>query len=192
MKINLDMIAKMVEAGATGSVILAFLREHEALYAPRKAKDRQRKSAEYARRSAEKVRKSADVARATSEATVTDTPRARLFREGKPALLTLGISNSRAGALITEWLKLSHDDDQLVIATILKAQELAVADAPGWILATLRGKTNGQRSQGNDRQSSGGDFFAGLEKVAANLAGDGAVAGGPAEEIPVGRVNIDG
>ena len=68
MKINLNIIAKMVEAGASGGVILAYLREQDALYAPRRAKDKQRKSAEYVRKRAEKVRKSADVSRETLEA----------------------------------------------------------------------------------------------------------------------------
>jgi hypothetical protein len=80
------------------------------------------------------------------KATVDDTPRARLFREAKPALLALGIAPSRAGALIVQWLKITHDDEQLVLATILRAQDLSVAEAPSWILATLKGRTNGKAS----------------------------------------------
>ena len=44
---------------------------------------------------------------------------------------------------MSQWLKLTNDDDQLVLATILKAQSLGAAEAPGWILATLKGKING-------------------------------------------------
>ena len=33
-----------------------------------------------------------------------------LFREAKPALLALGISDSRTGGLIVQWLKLTNDD----------------------------------------------------------------------------------
>lgn len=141
MKINLDLIAKMVEAGASGGVILAYLREQEAAQAPRRAKENERKRAEYVRRNAEKVRRPAENVRQI--ATVEDTPRARLFREGTAALLSMGRTERAARQLIAGWLKLTHDDAQLVIATILKAQELAVADAAGWILATLRGKANG-------------------------------------------------
>ena len=143
MKINLDRIAKMVEAGATGGVILAYLRDLDAAQQPRRAKDNQRKAAEYARRSAEKVRRTSEVSRATVEATVEDTPRARLFREGTAAVMSMGRTERAARQLIAGWLKLTGDDAQLVTATILKAQELAVADAAGWILATLRGKANG-------------------------------------------------
>jgi hypothetical protein len=48
-----------------------------------------------ARKDAESVRKPAGTER--NEATLADTPRACLFREAKPALLALGISDSRAG-----------------------------------------------------------------------------------------------
>jgi hypothetical protein len=96
-----------------------------------------------------------DRTKAEMEATLTDTPRARLFREGKSALLTLNVSESRAGGLIGQWLKLTNDDDQLVLATILRAQNMAVADAPSWILATLKGKMN-ERS-GPIRANSGAD-----------------------------------
>jgi hypothetical protein len=136
MKINMPLIEKMVEAGASGAVVLAYLQMLHVKHEPRKAADRVRKRAEKVRKPTERDRQ---------EATLIDTPRARMFREAKGALLTMNISATRAGALIVEWLKLTHDDEQLVLASILKAQSLAVAEAPSWILATLREKTNGQR-----------------------------------------------
>jgi hypothetical protein len=54
------------------------------------------------RKDAESVRKPAETER--NEATLADTPRACLFREAKPALLALGISDSRTGGLIVQWL----------------------------------------------------------------------------------------
>jgi hypothetical protein len=54
------------------------------------------------------VRKPAETER--NEAALADTPRAGLFREAKPALLALGISDSRTGGLIVQWLKLTNDD----------------------------------------------------------------------------------
>ena len=117
------------------------------------------------------------------KASVEDTPRARLFREAKPALLTLGIANSRAGALIIAWLKLTHDDDQLVLATILRAQSLAVADAPSWILATLKGKcndnrVNGYRSNSGTGSQKGADaIIAGMGRVASRFVGPKSATG---------------
>ncbi len=54
------------------------------------------------------------------------------------------------------------------------------------------GGINGRNSATQSRQSAGADFFAGLEKVAANIAGDRRMAGDADAEIPIGRVNIDG
>jgi hypothetical protein len=66
------------------------------------------------RKDAESVPKPAETER--NEATLADTPRACLFREAKPALLALGISDSRTGSLIVQWLKLTNETDQLVLA----------------------------------------------------------------------------
>jgi hypothetical protein len=137
----------MAEAGAPAKAIIEMLRidfeREEAKRVVKRPKDAKRK------RERLKATKGGNTATVSDQerldATVSDTPRARLFREGKPALLTLKIADSRAGALIAQWLKLTNDDEQLVLATILKAQGLAVADAPSWILATLKGKTDERR-----------------------------------------------
>lgn len=50
----------------------------------------------------------------------------------------------------------------------------------------------GRNSKAGNGKSSGSDFFAGLAGVAADIAGDGDLAGSAAEEVPLGRVNIDG
>lgn len=145
MKIDFDMLEKLEAAGASAKVVITMLRTQfdaeEAKKIVKRPKDAKRKR--------ERLKATKDGNMATEsdpqrlEATVSDLPRARLFREGKPALLSLNIAPSRAGALIVEWLKLTHDDEQLVLATILKAQSLAVAEAPSWILTTLKGRTNG-------------------------------------------------
>ncbi|MHB8272005.1 hypothetical protein [Bradyrhizobium sp.] len=118
------------------------------------------------------------------EAAVDDSPRARLFRQAKPALIALGIAKSRAGALIIQWLKITHDDDQLILATILKAQSLAIMDAPSWILATLNGKisdgktANGYRSNSGTGPQKGADaIIAGMGRVASRFAGSQPAAG---------------
>lgn len=141
MKIDFDMLEKMVAAGATGGVIVAYLREQNARLEPRRAADRKRKASETKPNGVETVRKPPESER--NEATLNDTARARLFREGTAALMTSGRTERASRGLIAGWLKQTNDDDQLVTATIMRAQELAVADAAGWITATLKGKVKG-------------------------------------------------
>ena len=70
-----------------------------------KLRDRVRQ-AELSAQKCEKMRKVCGKPAETerNEATLADTPRACLFREAKPALLALGISDSRTGGLIVQWL----------------------------------------------------------------------------------------
>lgn len=185
MKIDFELLGKLVDAGASGAVVLAFLREKHDRKAPRRVADVKRKRAEKVRKDADQSGMGADSSANTvrDEASLTDTPRARLFREAKPALLTLGIANSRAGALIVGWLKLTNDDDQLVIATILRAQSMAVADAPSWILATLKGKLNergGSLHPNSGAQQSGSTaVLAGVAAAAERRARERGAAGQP-------------
>jgi hypothetical protein len=182
MKLDLEMLEKMVSAGATGETVLALIKLQHERYEAKRARKRpiEARSKRKARGGHKRTRggQAVDAARTTAEieAALTDSPRARLFREGKGALLTLNISEHRAGALIAQWLKLTNDDDQLVLATILKAQNLAVADAPSWILATLKGKLN-ERS-GAIRTNSGAD----QSRSTAILAGVAAAADRRARE----------
>lgn len=112
------------------------------------------------------------------DATIDDTPRARLFREGSAALITLGRSERAARGLIAGWLKATHDDDQLVLATVLRARDLAVADVAGWVTATLKGKS------GNATRNATMDAF---DNLIARAEG-GAVGGDPPmRDITPGR-----
>ena len=184
MKIDFDMLEKIEAAGASARVVITMLRaqfdaEEVKLAAkrPKEAARKQRTRVGHKRTSADNSVTSADIDR--QEATLSDTPRARLFREGKPALLTLKVADSRAGALIVGWLKMTHDDDQLVLATILRAQSLAVADAPGWILATLKGKTNvnGTGSNRADQQSGSAAILAGVAAASDRRARSRSISG---------------
>jgi len=51
---------------------------------------------------------------------------------------------------------------------------------------------NGTRNFNPARRSASADFFAGIAGVAADIAGDDQPSGIAAEEIPLGRFNIDG
>src|SRR6266550_5154401 len=193
MKIDLEMLEAMVTAGATGSMILAMVRMHCEREETRLKAKRPKETARKQRTRAGQKRTQADnhgTATETDrqEQTVTDTPRARLFREAKPALLTMKIADSRAGALIVGWLKMTHDDDQLVLATILRAQSLAVADAPGWILASLKGKTNGNGTGAGahpaSNQSGSTSIIAGVAAASERRARE-RVAAGQQRQAPV-------
>jgi hypothetical protein len=161
MKLDIEMLEKMVAAGASGEAVLAVIQHAHEQYEAKRAKKRpvEANSKRKARGGHKRTRggHEVDPGRTATEieATLTDTPRPRLFREGKGALLTLNISESRAGGLIAQWLKLTNDDDQLVLATILRAQSMVIVDAPSWILATLKGKLN-ERS-GPVHANSGAD-----------------------------------
>lgn len=164
MKIDLDLIEKMVTAGASGAVILAYLRDVDSKQAPRRAADRKRKGAENERKPAEKQR---------NDATIDDTPRARLFREGSEILASLGRTDRGSRALLSQWLKLTHDDCQLVMASLNRARDLGVADVAGWMLSTLNGKVkNGAKPR--TLATAGDDLIARL--------GGGEVEGGPVIE----------
>lgn len=145
MKIDFDMLDKMVAAGASGAVVVAYLREQDARKAGKRAADKTRIAGKRtAKRATRRDNLPTPSDNARQVATLSDTPRARLFREGTEALIVLGRAERAARGLIAGWLKLTHDDDQLVLATILRARDLAVADAAGWILATLKGGMNGK------------------------------------------------
>jgi hypothetical protein len=197
MKLDIEMLEKMVAAGASGAAVLAVIKHTHEQYEAKRAKKRpiEAHSKRNARSGRQRTRGGQEVdtdkSAAEREATLADTPRARLFREGKGALLTLNIPQSRAGGLIGQWLKVTNDDDQLVLATILKAQSLAVADAPSWILATLKGKLN-ERS-GAIRTNSGAD----QSRSTAILAGVAAAAerrfgGGRQGPIPAASTTAGG
>lgn len=186
MKLDIEMLEKMVAAGASGATVLAMIKHTHEQYEAKRAKKRpmEAKSKRKARNGREWTRggQEADVDRTAtaSEATLVDTPRARLFREGKGALLTLNIAPNRAGGLIGQWLKVTSNDEQLVLAVILKAQSLAVADAPSWILATLKGKLN--ECSGTIRTNSGTD----QSRSTAILAGVAAASDRRARERSAG------
>lgn len=166
MKIDLDLIEKMVAAGASGSVVLAYLRDLDQKQAPKRAKERTRKNAENARKrpgkEAEKQRQ-----------TVDDSPRARLFREGSGILAALGRTDRGSRGLLSQWLKLTNDDAQLVMATLQRARDLGVADVAGWVLTTLNGKV--KNGAGHRSLAAAGD------DLIARLGG-GEREGGPVIE----------
>lgn len=165
MKIDFEKLERLAAAGATATVIIEVLRIDEAKRAPKRGKDAKRMGDKRQRQRATV----GDVAATPSdnqrhEATLSDSPRARLFREGTAAIMALGRTERAARTLIAGWLKATHDDDQLVTATILRARDLAVADAAGWITATLKGSSNGGK-RNRSLASAADDLIARAEEA---------------------------
>lgn len=167
MKIEIDfeMLRKLEAAGASAKVLITVIEQQhaaaEAKRAPKREGDKQRSAARRARIKGGQQRDNS-VTQADTSVTVEDSPRARLFREGTAALMTLGRTERTARGLIAGWLKQTHDDEQLVTATILRARDMAVSDAAGWITATLRGKANGNH-RGRSLAAAADDLIARAE-----------------------------
>jgi hypothetical protein len=158
MKIDFDRLEKLAAAGATATVIIEFLRGEQAKGEPKRERDKVGAKARYERKRARTSENERD------DATINDTPRARLYREGSAAIMAMGRTDRAARQLISGWLKLTHDDDQLVLGTILRARDLAVADAAGWILATLRGKAKPNGTAARSLATASNDLIARAEE----------------------------
>lgn len=196
MKIDFELLHRMEAAGATAKVVIALLEEQYSRGEAKRKRDKEAKI--LARAGLGKRATNSDTKRQNGtvmddkgrqEATLSDTPRARLFREGTAAIMTLGRTERAARTLIAGWLKQSHDDDQLVLATVLRARDLAVADVAGWVTATLKGKTNGAGKRGNSLAAAADDLIAraeGLESEEDVGSGDE-----PSSGISSGK-NFDG
>lgn len=66
-------------------------------------------------------------------------------------------------------------------------------NAGSWADETQPGATNGHSHRGaQQHRSASADFFAGIASVAADIAGDGEASRPADEEIPRGRINING
>lgn len=78
---------------------------------------------------------------------VDEDPRARLFRIGKPLLISFGIAEKRTGSLIGLWLK-ARPDPAGLLAAIQFARDENVADAVAYISALVngKGKAHGKKS----------------------------------------------
>ena len=82
------------------------------------------------------------------ETIVDEPPKARLFREGKTILVSLGLSESRSGAVIGQWLKKTPDADG-ILAALVYARDQGVIEPIGYVTRLLNsgGKTNGYRQE---------------------------------------------
>lgn len=82
---------------------------------------------------------------------VGEDPRARLFRIGKPILISFGISEKRTGSLIGQWLK-TRNDPLGLLAALMFAREQNVAEPVAYVSAIVHGKGKNGDSNGTNRR----------------------------------------
>lgn len=80
-----------------------------------------------------------------------ENPKARLFRIGKPILLSFGIAEKRTGSLIGQWLK-ARPDPLGLLAALQFARDQNVAEPVAYVSAIIHGKQKNGAANGNDRQ----------------------------------------
>lgn len=79
-----------------------------------------------------------------SDAFASEPPDARLWREGLPALMALGVKERQARPMIGRWRRDAGDDCERVLTAILRAREACPADPIPWINASLKERANGK------------------------------------------------
>ena len=163
MKIDFDMLKIAAEGGVSAHGIIAMVKEQYDRGEKKRKRDKEgvilRRANLGPRQQAtkgdtERHERTMNDDKGRREATLDDSPRARLFREGSDAMASLGRTGRGARAAIAAWLKATNDDAQLVLATILKARELSVSDPAGWITATLNAKVKSNGSHKPTPQQS--------------------------------------
>jgi hypothetical protein len=92
----------------------------------------------------QQIREDTDTEGSVADATGTVVPikpmtnRERLWIEGRPALLALGVPDKQAGSMMGRWLKDASDDHRRVLDAILRAREMAPTGPIAWITAHLK------------------------------------------------------
>lgn len=74
---------------------------------------------------------------------VDEPPKAKLFRKGKTALVSLGLSEQRSGAVIGQWLKQRYDPIG-ILAAIDYAQKQCAISPVAYVTQILKGSGNGK------------------------------------------------
>lgn len=122
MKIDLDAIESMVSAGATGAVILAYLRCQEAKQRPKLEADRKRKSGGKKRKPAETDGKELDA-------------KGILYRRAEE------VCGARIGGVVTKLLEM-HAGDVPTVAAII--EQAAKTHRPrDYVNGAMKGTANG-------------------------------------------------
>jgi hypothetical protein len=114
-----------------------------------------------------------------------------LFGEGVPALVSLGLSDRKARAMIGSWRKQSRENCAAVLGAIIAARDQRVADPIPFITASLKpGNANVERrDQGRQAPSRVGTLLAALAEQCGGTGGDDLE---PPGDRGIGGLVIDG
>jgi hypothetical protein len=98
---------------------------------------------------------------------VDEPPKARLFREGKTILVSMGLTESRSGSVIGRWLK-TNPDALGILAALTYAYDNNVIEPIAYVTKLLNtgGKTNGTREGFDDMVRRLADQARDLERAA--------------------------
>ena len=80
-------------------------------------------------------------------------PKQRLWSEGLPALLAMGVGERRARTIVGQWLRDAEDDADRVLGAIQRAREHAPLDPIPWITAGFA-KIKARRNTADDRKNA--------------------------------------
>ena len=100
--------------------------------------------------------------------------RHELYGEGKPILLSLGVSEKQCGAMITRWLRDTGDDCHGVLDAIRRARDERVMDPIPWITRALPTRTRNERVDArntNRRPAQPSQFNAALARAVDRRTG---------------------
>ena len=154
MKIDFEMLDGMVAAGASGAVIVDYLRRIDGRREKRRAADRVRKHGGKKRKAsgngAETVR-NPQVDASRRDVDETD-QRGRLFGLA-PRLVTLGLLPDKARTMLGQWAKITRDNVDAIAKAIDQAELKKPADAIGYIRACLQ-ERNTINGAGNDTMAA--------------------------------------
>lgn len=140
MKIDFDMLDKLAAAGATAQVIIAFLREQDAKLAPKRETEKTRQRTKRSQR------------KPTNEQhPPTLTKEQQLFKRAKEVL------GKTAGGLVSALIKANSFDLDAAAAVIETAA--GKGDPREYVVARLRGNTNGARANGKSQSAAADDLI---------------------------------
>lgn len=105
-----------------------------------------------------------------------ETPRQRLWSEGLPNLITMGVAEKQARSCIGKWLKDSGDDDLRVLGAIQRARDDAIVDPVPWITSGFQ-KIKAKADARTDKQSRWMEALQGDGADGEYLDGDYEVVG---------------
>ena len=107
---------------------------------------------------------------------IDEPPRARLFREGKPLLIALGVSERQSGSVIGRWLK-DRDDPEGILAALRFAYDQRAVDPIPYVTQVLKRRQDDGKPRTNaDAVARARELARKARELRAAAQGDGGPA----------------